>query len=169
MTRTYTLEREQEIRRSRHETFAFFGDALNLERITSPFLRFRILTPPPIRMAAGTLLDYRLSLFGVPFRWRTVIESWQPEETFVDLQIKGPYALWRHTHYFETLSSERTLVRDRVEYRLPCGLMGRLAHCLFVARWLKQIFDYRAEMIAQLLAPRFGAQDGPEAPVTLYA
>ena len=151
--RTYTLERTQVIERPRSETFAFFSDAFNLERITPPLLRFRILTRPPIDMAEGTLIDYRLVLFGIRFYWKTLIEKWSPEESFVDLQIKGPYALWRHTHTFEQLSAASTLVRDRVEYRIPFGVVGRVAHTLFVKRTLKKIFDYRARIIARLLAP----------------
>jgi ligand-binding SRPBCC domain-containing protein len=149
--RTYWLEREQMIPRSRSETFAFFSDAFNLERITPPFLRFRILTPPPIEMQTGTLIEYRLELFGLPIYWRTRIESWTPAASFVDRQIKGPYALWQHRHSFEARGPRQTLMHDRVEYRLPYGLLGELAHGLCVKRWLREIFDYRAEMTARLL------------------
>jgi ligand-binding SRPBCC domain-containing protein len=151
--KTYVLEREQVIERSRAETFAFFGDAFNLERITPRFLGFRILTAPPIQMAAGTLIEYRLSLFAVSFRWKTLIEEWTPDTSFVDTQLTGPYALWQHTHTFEAIDAERTRVRDRVLYGIPYGLIGRIAHALFVRRTLKKIFDYRAEVIARLLAP----------------
>lgn len=147
----YFLERKQMIPRSRNEAFAFFSDAFNLERITPPFLRFRILTPPPIKMEAGSVIEYRLRLFGAPIYWRTVIESWRPEESFVDSQTKGPYALWRHSHSFEEKGPRQTLMRDLVEYSLPYGVLGKIAHGLFVERWLKQIFDYRAMMIARLL------------------
>ena len=150
--RVYTLEREQQIDLSRREVFRFFGDAFNLERITPRFLSFRILTKRPVVMGPGTLLEYRLSLFGIRFYWQTRIEEWRPEEYFVDLQLKGPYALWRHTHSFEELGGERTLMRDRVEYAIRFGPFGRLAHWLFVRRSLKRIFDYRAEMTARLLA-----------------
>ncbi len=152
------LERTQIIPRSRSEVFAFFSDAFNLERITPPFLRFRILTPPPIKMAAGTVIEYRLRLFGTPIFWRTLIESWRPEESFVDSQTKGPYSLWRHTHLFEEISPGQTLMRDTVEYALPFGLAGRLAHSLFVRRWLDEIFDYRARMTSWLL----GTEDKEE-------
>jgi ligand-binding SRPBCC domain-containing protein len=150
---THLLERAQVIERPRAETFAFFGDAFNLERITPAFLRFRILNEPPIEMGEGTLLEYRLALFGIRFYWKTLIERWSPEESFVDVQLKGPYALWRHTHTFEELSRTSTLVRDRVEYQIPYGLFGRIAHGLFVKRALKKIFDHRAQVIARLLAP----------------
>lgn len=151
---TYILERTQIVPRSRAETFAFFSDAFNLERITPPFLQFRIVTPAPIKLDEGTLIEYRLNLYGIPFRWRTLIERWQPEETFVDTQLNGPYTLWRHTHTFEELGPNRTLMRDRVLYRLPFGIFGRLAHWLFVRRALALIFDYRATATAELLGER---------------
>jgi ligand-binding SRPBCC domain-containing protein len=150
--KTYLLEHQQEIRRPRSETFAFFADAFNLERITPSFLRFRILTPAPIVMHAGTLLAYQLSLFGIRFRWKTLIEQWSPEESFVDVQIEGPYSLWRHTHAFEEIGKDRTLVRDHVEYQVPLGVIGRLANALFVARTLKKIFVERERRINQLLS-----------------
>jgi ligand-binding SRPBCC domain-containing protein len=150
----YVLERAQVIERPLADTFEFFGDAFNLEKITPSYLRFRILTPAPIAMRAGTVIEYRLALGGVPFRWRTLIEEWEPGERFVDSQLTGPYALWRHTHTFEALGHARTLMRDRVEYRVPFGPLGRLAHVLFVRRTLEKIFDFRAETTARLLAPR---------------
>lgn len=148
---TYVLEREQLVPRPRREVFAFFCDATNLERITPPFLRFRVLTPVPIQMDEGTLLDYALSLYGIPFKWRTLIETWRPEERFVDTQLSGPYALWHHTHTFTETAPGQTLMRDRVLYRLPFGILGRVAHWLFVGRALREIFDYRIETTAALL------------------
>jgi ligand-binding SRPBCC domain-containing protein len=165
--RTYILEREQIIERPRAETFAFFADALNLERITPPFLRFRIITPLPIEMGAGTEIEYRLRLFGVRFRWLTVIDQWRPEEKFVDIQLSGPYSLWHHTHIFEKLGRARTLMRDRVLYQIPYGLAGTLAHRAFVRKTLDLIFDYRTAMISRLLAPGDGSNliSFPRAPL----
>lgn len=148
---TYILEREQIIQLSRTETFAFFCDAFNLERITPTFLKFRIVTPTPIHMAEGTLIDYQLSLYGISFGWRTMIETWQPNNKFVDTQLCGPYDLWHHTHTFEEIAPNRTLMRDRVLYRIPFGVLGRLAHWLFVRRSLEMIFDYRARATAELM------------------
>lgn len=155
--RTYVLEREQIVPLPRATSFAFFGDAFNLELITPPFLRFRVLTKPPVAMRQGALLEYRLSLFGLPFHWRTLIESWSPDESFVDRQLEGPYALWHHTHTFEELAPDRTRMRDRVLYRIPFGVFGAIAQAFFVRRVLNEIFDYRAEMVARLLTP-----DNPE-------
>jgi ligand-binding SRPBCC domain-containing protein len=140
---------EQLVRRSRSEVFEFFSRAENLERITPPSLRFRILTPQPIEMRSGTLIDYELRLWGVPFRWRTLIESYEPESSFVDVQLKGPYRVWRHTHTFSD-HTDGTLIRDRVEYELPFGVLGELPHRLFVRRQVEQIFRHRRAVIDEL-------------------
>jgi ligand-binding SRPBCC domain-containing protein len=149
----YSLERLQRIPRGRDEVFAFFADAANLEGITPPFLRFRILSPLPIEMRPGARIDYALSLGGLPFRWRTRITEWQPGVRFVDEQESGPYALWRHTHQFEDEGAS-TLMRDRVDYAMPLGPLGRVAHVLLVERALDRIFDFRREAIGRRFAPR---------------
>lgn len=146
----YLLEREQWIARPLDEVFAFFADAANLEAITPPWLNFEILTPLPIAMREGARIDYRIRLFGVPLRWKTRIDLWQPEEQFIDRQLSGPYALWHHTHEFR-VEGEGVLMTDRVRYRIGFGPLGHVAHALFVRRWLKQIFDYRREQIERLL------------------
>lgn len=148
----YVLMREQLVPRARPEVFRFFADAANLERLTPPWLRFSIRTPLPIAMRPGAVIDYTLSLFAVPFRWRTVIEVFEPEWRFVDLQAAGPYALWRHLHEFVDVPPG-TLIRDRVQYELPFGPFGKLAHRLFVRRQLEQIFDYRRRTIEQVFGP----------------
>lgn len=149
---TYVLEREQVVPRPRSEVFAFFAEAGNLERLTPPTLRFSILTPGPIVMRPGAIIDYRLTLLGVPFRWRTLIEAFEPEMRFVDSQATGPYAVWRHTHTFEEVPGG-TLIRDHVEYALPLGPLGVLARRLFVRRQLAHIFDYRQKTVAALFPP----------------
>lgn len=149
----FVLERTQLVPRPRDEVFRFFEDASNLERITPPFLRFRIVTPTPIEMREAALIDYRLSLFGVPLSWRTRIELYEPGVRFVDAQLRGPYALWRHTHTFEDAPGG-TQMRDRVDYEIPLGPLGRAARALFVRRTLDRIFDYRREAIASI----FGAE-----------
>ncbi len=145
----YVLERQQLLPRPRDEVFAFFEDAGNLERITPPFLRFRNVTPRPIAMHEGTLIDYRIQLFGVPLAWRTRIDVYEPRIRFVDTQIRGPYRLWRHTHTFDDVPGG-TLMRDRVEYLLPLGPLGVAARAVFVRRTLDRIFDYRQQTIATL-------------------
>ena len=145
------LERTQELPVGIDRAFELFADAHNLEAITPPLLRFRVITPRPIEMREGTLLEYRLRLHGVPVRWRTRIESWDPPHGFVDAQLSGPYALWEHTHRLTVLATDRTLVSDRIRYRIGFGPLGAIAHRLFVRRDLERIFDYRREAILELL------------------
>ena len=148
----HTLTRQQELDGTPQDVFPFFADATNLEAITPPLLAFQVTTPRPIAMHAGTLIEYRLKIRRVPIRWRTLIEQWQPSEAFVDTQIKGPYQLWHPTHTIEPLPGGRTLMSDVVRYSIGYGLVGDLAHSLFVGRDVASIFDYRAEVIAPLLA-----------------
>ncbi|MEE4299784.1 MAG: SRPBCC family protein [Pseudomonadales bacterium] len=149
-----TLRRSTWLERPVDEVFDFFADAGNLERITPPELRFRILTPMPVAMRTGALLDYRLSLYGVPFRWRTEITVWDPPSRFVDAQLAGPYRSWVHTH---TFVAERggTRMEDHVEYVLPLGRLGLLALPL-LRRQLERIFDHRERVIRALLVARPG-------------
>lgn len=154
MMRFHTLRREQWIPRPVEEVFAFFADARNLGAITPPWLAFRILTPEPIHLAAGTRLNYRLAWHGLPVRWLTEIRRWEPPAAFSDAQLRGPYRLWHHTHRFEEIGGG-TRVTDVVRYRLPFGLAGRAAHAIKVRRDLERIFDYRRERIAE----RFGPAD----------
>ncbi|HSO97381.1 MAG TPA: SRPBCC family protein [Solirubrobacteraceae bacterium] len=147
------IEHEQLVERELPEVFDFFARARNLEALTPPWLSFSVLTPEPIEMRPGTLIDYRLRLHGVPLRWRTLIESWAPGERFVDRQLRGPYKLWHHTHTFEATAGG-TLVRDRVRYAIPLGAAGQLADRLFVARDLERVFEFRRQAVLRLLAPR---------------
>jgi ligand-binding SRPBCC domain-containing protein len=151
MARVHILEREQRVEAPIADAFAFYGDAHNLERITPPLLGFEVITPRPIEMGAGTLIEYRLRLHRVPVRWRTRIEAWEPPRRFVDVQIKGPYSLWEHTHTFEEDGPGATIIRDRVRYSIPFGLLGEIADRLLVRRDLKQIFDYRRDAVAREL------------------
>jgi ligand-binding SRPBCC domain-containing protein len=148
MPKTHRLARSLSIARPLGDVFAFFSDAANLETITPPFLHFRILTPQPIEMRVGTRIDYALSLWGLPLRWRTRITCFEPERRFVDEQEAGPYAYWHHLHEF-TAEGDRTRMTDEVTYRLPFGTFGALAHPLWVERQLAAIFDYREAAIAR--------------------
>jgi ligand-binding SRPBCC domain-containing protein len=149
--RTHVLERAQIVRRPIDEVFAFFARAHNLERITPPWLRFEVLTPDPVAMGRGTLIDYRLRVHGVPLRWTSRIDEWAPDAAFADVQVRGPYRLWHHRHEFEP-HRDGTLVRDRVAYALPVGPLGELAASLFVHRDLARIFDFRHDAVARALA-----------------
>jgi ligand-binding SRPBCC domain-containing protein len=129
--------------------FAFFSDAGNLERITPPELGFQILTPRPIVMAPGALIDYQLRLFGLRFRWRTRITVWDPPHRFVDEQLRGPYAEWIHTHTFESVA-DGTRIADHVRYRLPLFPIGQIGYPI-VRLQLARIFSHRQSVIRQLL------------------
>ncbi len=134
---------------ARKEVFAFFADAANLEHITPPELHFRVLTPQPIPMQRGTVIDYRLRLFGVPVRWQARISHWQPPIRFVDEQVRGPYDLWKHTHLFHD-DGEATIIEDVVRYQLPFGLFGKIFHPL-VRLQLKRIFRFRQSAVRNCL------------------
>ena len=149
------LQRSQLIGRPIREVFDFFADARNLERITPPSLRFRIVTPGPIEISQGTLIDYELRLRGLPFKWRTEITKWSPPYEFVDSQLRGPYRQWIHRHTFEEIEPGVTRIEDEVRYRLPLEPFGDLVHFL-VKRELKEIFDYRQATVAKLLPYQTG-------------
>jgi ligand-binding SRPBCC domain-containing protein len=148
--RLQRLERKQVIERPLGEVFDFFARAENHERITPPWLSFRVITPEPIEMGRGTLIDYRLRLHGVPLRWTSRIESWEEERRFVDEQVHGPYRVWRHLHEFVPID-RATCVRDRVEYALPLGWLADPLALPVVRRDLGRIFDYRRSAVARLL------------------
>jgi hypothetical protein len=131
-------------------TFEFFSRTENLELITPPWMHFRITSPQPIEMRQGATIAYALRVRGIPLRWLTEIERWNPPFEFIDVQAKGPYRLWRHTHRFSEVAGGTSIV-DIVDYALPFGLLGRLVHRLQVARDLSEIFDYRAERVQALL------------------
>ena len=155
--KVYTLEREQLIHRPLKEVFGFFEDPVNLARITPADLGFVILTPQPIKTQTGAVIDYTIKVLGIRNFWTTLITDYEPPYKFADVQLKGPYRLWHHTHTFEE-APEGTIVRDRVVYVLPFGILGRIAHGLLVKRQLKKIFDYRYRVIERL----FGVMDTVE-------
>jgi ligand-binding SRPBCC domain-containing protein len=146
----HVLTRELRIGRPIAEVFDFFADAGNLERITPPQLNFRIITPQPIDIRQGTLIDYRLTLRGLPMTWRTEISVWEPPYRFVDQQLSGPYKQWIHTHTFTELGPTETLIEDEVRYRLPLEPLGDAAHFI-VRSELKKIFDFRQMRVSELL------------------
>lgn len=145
------LECEQWLPEPPAQLFPFFADARNLEQITPAFLRFRVLGMSSATVGEGTLIDYRLRLRGVPLRWRSRIEDWQPGRCFVDRQLRGPYALWHHTHLFAPCRGG-TLMIDRVRYRLPLGLLGRIVAGRLVAADLDVIFDHRRQRLEEIFS-----------------
>ena len=145
--RAYRLRCAVLLPNSQETLFAFFSDAFQLQRITPDWLNFQILTPAPIILRQGSLIDYQIRLHGIPIRWRTEISSWEPPFAFTDRQVRGPYLLWEHLHRFESTPSG-TLAIDDVCYRVPGG---RLLNWLFVENDLRRIFDYRQRRLLEFL------------------
>jgi ligand-binding SRPBCC domain-containing protein len=145
----HKLERKQIIAAPRDKVFEFFADAGNLEIITPPELKFKILTPQPIDIKKGALIDYRLKLRGIPLTWKTEITLWNPPYEFVDTALKSPYRQWIHLHKFSVDEQDRTVMEDVVRYRLPLEPFGDIAH-FFVRSELNYIFDYRYKIIEEI-------------------
>jgi ligand-binding SRPBCC domain-containing protein len=154
-----TFTTELFLTRSVDEVFGFFSDAANLNLLTPPWLHFRILTPLPVPMRCGTLLDYRIRWRRVPLRWRTQISVWEPPHRFVDQQLAGPYRRWEHEHTFEERDGG-TLLRDRVEYDVYGWLLAPLLIRWLVGPDLRRIFDYRQQRMKQL----FGGEGAATSP-----
>lgn len=144
----HILKRRQIIARPRDEVFEFFADASNLEEITPPELNFKIITEQPIDIKQGALIDYQLSLRGIPLTWKTEITTWNPPYEFVDTALKSPYKQWIHLHTFSVGEQNETIMEDIVRYRLPFEPLGDLAHFI-VKRELNYIFDYRYKVIEE--------------------
>lgn len=142
----YRLTARATLPRPRHEVFAFFSNAHNLELLTPKFLNFRILTPAPIDMRVGARIDYRIRLHGIPIKWKTRISVWEPDERFVDEQIRGPYRYWHHEHLFED-AGHQTVMTDVVNYSV---WFGAIIHPMLVKKDLLRVFEYRANRILKL-------------------
>jgi len=154
--RVFELHTETDLPRPLEEVFAFFADAGNLQAITPPSVHFRILTPLPLEMRPGALIDYRIRLRGIPLKWRTEITDWEPPHRFVDRQLRGPYRLWHHEHTFHDLGgrtgrTSQTRMIDHVRYSV---WGGALVQRLFVRRELERIFAYRQRAITGLLGEK---------------
>ena len=144
----HTFECEMLAPLSMRETFAVFEDPYNLARITPPWLNFRILTPGLV-MKKGAVIEYKISWMGLPLRWKTLITEYEPPFVFVDEMTKGPYSYWRHRHTFHP-TEQGTIVTDRVEYALPMGPLGELAHSVIVGRQVEEIFSYRQRALGAI-------------------
>ena len=161
MRPVYRLDTWLWLPRPRPDVFHFFADATNLERLTPSFLAFRILTPRPVDMRRGTIIDYRIGLRGLPMKWRSEITTWEPPVRFADVQVRGPYRAWEHTHAFEELDGG-TRVVDSVRYALRGPAFASAAiNRLLVAPDLARIFAYRHEALQDAFAVRGQARIGP--------
>ena len=144
--KTFEINTKQYINKPLEVVFEFFSKPENLEMITPESLSFNILTPIPIRMEKGSLIDYTIRLFGIPIHWRTIISDYEPPFRFVDQQIKGPYTFWHHTHTFQSVDGGVEII-DKVKYSLPMGWLGTLAHSIWVRKDLEKIFEHRKTVI----------------------
>ncbi len=147
--RCVRMETTQRLPPPRDQVFPFFANAMELERLTPQWLHFSVLTPAPIEMRVGTLIDYRLRVHGIPLRWRSRISVWEPPYRFVDEQLRGPYRRWYHEHLFEP-SAQATVCRDLVDYEVP---FGRLIEHWFVRPDIRKIFEYRNRKLQELFPP----------------
>ncbi len=153
----FVLERRQVLPADITRVFAFFEDPMNLEVITPPWLRFEVVASTDARMRLGTEIDYRLRWQRLPMRWRSRIAEYEPGRMFADEMLKGPYRRWYHRHFFRETPDGVEMI-DRVEYELPLGVLGRVAHVALIRRQLEAIFDYRRASVEQLFRPRLPAE-----------
>jgi hypothetical protein len=149
MGKTNTLTFTQDVPRELPDVFAFFSQAQNLEILTPDWLSFKILDVKPAPIREGTLIRYRLRLRGIPLRWTSEIIEWEPPYRFADLQLRGPYKLWRHEHRFES-TSHGTRITDTVNLSLPLGIAGELAYKMMVRSDIEKIFAFRKRKIDEL-------------------
>jgi|SRR5579863_1309255 len=149
MPQPFVLRAEQFIPLPLPEVFKFFSDAHNLQRLTPAWMHFRILSVDPQPVQQGTLIRYSLRWRIFPIHWTTEIIAWEPPHRFVDIQLKGPYKLWHHEHRFVAEASG-TRILDEVQYALPLGPLGRMAHALKVKKDVARIFEYRKQMVLQV-------------------
>ena len=146
----YTFKKEQRISKSIIDVFDFFSKPENLSVITPNKMDFKILTPSPIEMKEGTLIDYTVKIMSFPIRWRTLITKYDPPNMFIDQQLKGPYSMWHHTHLFEKINDNETLIKDVILYAVPFSFIGSITHSLYIKRDLENIFDYRSQEIKRI-------------------
>ncbi len=145
----YVLQTTTVINKPLKEVFEFFSKAENLNKITPKEVYFKILTPLPIPMEKGTLIDYKIKLNGIPFVWKTRISEWNPPFKFADQQLVGPYSKWYHEHFFEEKDG-KTIMTDKITYLSKGWIIAPLLHRLFVDKKVKQIFEYRETQLQQI-------------------
>jgi len=150
----YVLRQTQTVPCPLEKVFPYFEHPQNLEAMTPSSLKMEIITPPPIEMRKGALFDYIVKVRGLPMRWTTLITHYDPPHRFIDVQLRGPYAYWHHTHTFEARGAH-TVLTDEVVYMMPFGPFGQLAHALFVKYDLANIFKFRRSVVEQ----QFGVVD----------
>ena len=144
--KVYNLKFNQTINKPIEEVFSFFSKPENLSLITPKKLSFKILTPSPIKMKEGQLIDYTIKILGKKIRWRTIITDYNPPDYFIDQQLKGPYSMWHHTHRFKSVNDSVEMV-DEINYVVPFGFLGQIINYVFIKPDLVRIFKYREKVI----------------------
>ena len=147
--KVYSLHYKQIVNRPLDDVFDFFSNPENLSKITPKKLDFNIMTPSPIKMINGQLIDYTIRLFGIRIHWRTLITDYNPPNSFIDQQIKGPYLLWHHEHLFKEVEDGVEIV-DIIHYTIPLGIIGRFLHWAWIKKDLENIFSYRKNIINEI-------------------
>ena len=155
----YELTDHFEVAADPRRAWQFFSTAENLPLITPPWLLFTTAMERPVTIGPDSMLDYTIRWLGVPIKWRTRIIDWSPPRQFIDLQVRGPYALWHHQHRFEPSPAGGTVCFDRVIYQLPVPLVRRAVHALVVRRQLLEIFRFRRGVIGRELGWVRAVQD----------
>jgi ligand-binding SRPBCC domain-containing protein len=145
----HILTKTTVINKTLSEVFEFFSNAENLNKITPPDMQFKILTPLPIIIKKGTLIDYKIKVNGIPFKWQTEISEWEPNKRFVDKQLKGPYRVWIHEHTFEEKDG-KTIMNDHVQFLSPGWFLEPIINKLFIEKKVKGIFAYREKILTNL-------------------
>lgn len=150
----HQLSQTQELKTNLEDTWKFFSNPYNLEKITPNDMHFKIMSSPPETIYSGLIIEYQITLPpGIPISWVTEIKHVQEPYLFIDEQRFGPYRFWYHEHRFQS-SASGTLMQDTVNYQLPFGWLGKLAHSLFVNRQLQHIFDFRHHYLEQFFNVR---------------
>ncbi|MCF8253086.1 MAG: SRPBCC family protein [Bacteroidia bacterium] len=147
--KSVTLSHNTRINKPIAEVFEFFSKAENLNLLTPPIINFKILSPLPIKMFPGQIINYQIALMGIPFKWKTKISVWNPPHSFVDEQISGPYSKWHHQHIFKSVGNE-TEMTDIVEYRSKGWIFAPFLHWLFVDKKVNEIFAYREQQLNEI-------------------
>jgi ligand-binding SRPBCC domain-containing protein len=145
----HSIIRKTIIKRPLQEVFQFFSKAENLNKLTPKELEFKILTPLPIKMGKGTLIDYKIKLNGIPFHWKTEICEWKENEFFADQQLKGPYRIWYHTHSFSAVEGG-TEMTDEVKYLSPGWFLEPIIQALYIKKKVEGVFDYRNSKLKEI-------------------
>ena len=145
----YELSVSHRVNAPIEKVFDFFSKPENLSKITPKKMGFNVLTPLPITMERGALIDYTIKVMGFPLRWRTLITSYDPPNKFVDEQLKGPYSFWHHTHTFEPVN-DGVIINDVIKYSIPLGFIGRIMHFLWIKNDLNKVFNFRKKVIDEI-------------------